>query len=261
MLRTLLWVILFLFGVTGLIVPGLYLWTASKLPDLDSAYEVETLARLAVEGERMSRALGLDPKLRTWVKFEKPDLGKYPKDFVALYLSQMGCPDYFKTAKEEGMPWAKRLARATYGGALDGDAAGACEYMFSERLAGLLNVKGTLEVIVAASKIHAALGKDELVAYDLETAYIARGLIGVRQAVVQTLGKDVKEMTLAELAEAALVVPPNNLYDEIRNCTNASLIKRARDSVLDELAKDNLVTQSQATAAEGQPVLCLKTVP
>lgn len=254
----LLWIVLFLFGLTGVIVPVTYLWTATKIPQLNNEYDLEAMMRLAVETERMSVALGLPPKERGFVTWDKPDLGRYPKDYVALYLSQMGCPNYFKSPREDGMPWAWRLMRSTWGNPLDDGAPGACEFLFASRLCDTLNIKGKLEVAVAVNKLHGFLQKDQLVAYDLSSTYFDRGVMGVDHAIKKTMGKALKDMNLAELAEAALVSPPNYLYTEIKRCTNGSLIKKARDAVLVDLANDELVSEEQANAAQAAPVACLQ---
>lgn len=254
----LLWIVLFLFGLTGVIVPVTYLWTATKIPQLNNEYDLEALMRLAVETERMSIALGLPPKQRGFVTWDKPDLASYPKDYVALYLSQMGCPDYFKSPREDGLPWAWRLMRSTWGNPLDDGAPGACEFLFASRIAETLAIKGRLQTAVAVNKLHGFLQKDQLVAYDLSSTYFERGVMGVDQAIAKTMGKKLMDMNLAELAEAALVSPPHYLYDDIKTCTNASLVKRARDSVLNDLVNDELVSEAQATAAQAAPVACLR---
>lgn len=250
---------LFLFGLTGVLVPVTYLWTASKIPQLNNEYDLESLMRLAVETERMSMALGLPPKERGFVAWEKPDLARYPKDYVALFLSQMGCPNYFKSPREDGAKWSWRLLRSAWSNPLDDGGPGACEFLFASRISATLNIKGRLETAVAVNKLHAFLQKDQLVAYDLSSAYFDRGVMGVEQAIRKTMNKELKDMSLSELAEAALVSPPNHLYDEIRTCTNAALIKRARDEVLNQLAIDELVSEEQATAAQAAPVACLRS--
>lgn len=257
-MRTLLWVVLFLFGLMGVLVPVVYLYTASKLPQMDSEYELEKLMKLTVENERMSVALGLPPKERGFVNWDKPDLGRYPKDLVALYLSQFGCPNYFKLPREGGLPWAWRLIKSTWGGGYAGDPAGACEFLFAQRIATTLSIKGSLDTAVAVNKIHTVLSKDQIIAWDMSSSYISRGVMGVEQAARKTLHKELKDMNLAELAEATLVFPPNYLFDEIRTCNNAALIKRARDEVLETLKGDELISEAQANSAESAPVACLQ---
>lgn len=258
LVRTLLWIVLFLFGLTGVLVPAAYLWTATKIPQLNNEYDLESLMRLAVETERMSIALGLPPKERGFVTWEKPDLARYPKDYVALYLSQMGCPNYFKSPREDGLKWSWRLMRSTWGDALSDGGPGACEFLFASRIARTLNIKGAMETAVAVNKLHGFLQKDQLVAYDLSSTYFDRGVMGVEHAIRITMNKELKDMSLPELAEAALVSPPYHLFDEVKTCVNAALIKRARDEVLAQLAADELVSQEQATAAQAAPVACLR---
>lgn len=255
-MRTVAWIVLFLIGLTGVVVPSVYLYTASQLPRLESEYDLETHLRMSIEGERMSiRAGRYDDENRSH-KFAKPEFAKLPHDLIALYISQMGCPSFFRTPREDGGRWAWRLAASIAGVELEGD--GWCEKYLARRIAGALGIKGTLQTTVAANKLHTFLQKDELVAWDFSSMYFERGIVGVNDAAWELYRKDLNDMTLPELAEFTLALPIHGYYQDLRECKNASLIKQNRDAILTQLGNQGLVPPEKVRDALRAPVACLR---
>ena len=255
-MRALVWIALFLVGLAGVVIPSIYLYTASKLPQLESENDLETHLRHSIEGERLSVQAGQYARDKRPVRFERPDFASYPKDLVALYISELRCPTFFQTSREEGPRWAWRMFIGAMAGAVpQGD--GACERILALRLASALGIHETLERTVAANKLRAFLQKDQLVAYDLETMSFARGVVGVRDVAWSLYRKELKDMSLAELAELTLVLPVHGYYEDMRDCRNASLIKQNRNHILEGLAKSALVPRARAEQAMKAPVACL----
>ncbi len=255
-MRALFWIALCLVGLAGVLFPCIYLYTASKLPQLETEFDLETHFRNSVEGERISLQAARSEKNPRPVKFERPDFSTYPKDLVALYVSEMGCPTFFESPREEGARWGWRLFIGMVTGAMPrGD--GGCERYLALRLAAGLGIKEKLDRTVAANKIHAVLEKDQLVAFDLETTRFARGVVGVRDAAWALYKKDLNDMSLAELAELTLALPVHGYYSQIRECRNASIIRQNRDHILRNLARRALVSKIRAEEAMAVPVACL----
>jgi hypothetical protein len=254
--KTLFWLFLFLLGLTGVLMPISYLWLSSKLPVMESEFDIEKQLKHSVEGERMSLVSGLYVKPDRPITFNRPDFSRLPKDLVAMYITEMGCPTYFQTPREEGLPWAWRLfAGALTGGHLDGD--GGCERVLALRIARKLGVKDPYQLAVAAHKIHSFLQKDQLLAYDLAIQRFERGVVGVEDVALKMFGKELDKLTLSELAELQLILPPYGYYYDLKTCHNASLIKGNRDSIIAEIANWELITPEKAKNAIAQPVSCL----
>jgi hypothetical protein len=254
--KTLLWLVLFLIGVTGVVLPAVYFHAASKLPRLESEYDVELLLRHSIEGERKSLQVGTFEKPRP-IDYKRPDFERLPKDLVALYIAQHNCPTYFQTRREDGPKWAWRLfSYATFGTEPPGD--GSCERLLAMRLAGALGVTGNLEQVVAAHRLHSFLQKDQLLAYDLSALYFEHGVVGVEDAAKKVLGRELNTLQLAELAELSLTLPPHGFYRMAILCRNASLIRQNRDVLLSDLAGYQLVTEERARTAMAQPVACAR---
>jgi hypothetical protein len=254
--KTLLWLVLFLFGLTCVVMPAMYFHAASKLPQLETEYDLETQLRHSIEGERMSLRAGTFDHKRP-VTYKRPDFASLPKDLVALYIAQLGCPTYFQTPREEGSKWAWRLfSYATLDTEPPGD--GACERLLAMRLAGALGIQGTLEQVVAAHRLHTFLQKDQLLAYDLSSIYFERGIVGVEDATLKVMGRELGTLQLAELAELSLILPPHGLYETAILCKNASLIRQNRDVLLADLTVHKLVTVERARTAMAQPVTCVR---
>ncbi|MFB1484040.1 transglycosylase domain-containing protein [Corallococcus sp. RDP092CA] len=258
-MKTVFWLLMFLVGLAGVVIPLTYLYTASKLPRMESEFDVESQLRHRIEGDRMSILAGrMDQggRERTPVTFARPDFSRLPKDLVALYIRQMDCPTYFQTPREDGRAWAWRLfAGVTLGTSPRGD--GSCERWLAMRIAREMGIEGDLQLSVAAHRLHAFFQKDQLVAYDLATIRFERGVIGVEDAARKLFGRELGDLQLSELAELQLALPPYGFYGDIKACKNASLIRQNRDLLLQDLAGYALVSEERARNAIAQPVACL----
>lgn len=243
-------------GVAGVVLPSIYLYLASGLPQVESEYALETHLRLSVEGERTSIRAGRYQEHARSARFEKPDFAKLPHDFIALYISQMGCSTFFRTPREEGGKWALRMLGGLVGSHPPGD--GGCERWLAMRLATAIGVRGNVERSIAANKLHGFLQKDQLVAYDLATIHFDRGVVGVEDAAWEIYRKRVDQMDLAELAEFTLALPVHGFYRELKDCKNPVMIKHNRDVILNRLAADALVSQAKVKEAVTAPIACAK---
>ncbi len=256
-MRSLLWIILFLTGLVGVAIPVAYFYTASKLPPMDSEFDVEKQLKHSIEGERMSYLAGLTEKPKVKPTFTRPDFAKLPKDLVALYITQMGCPTYFQTPREDGSPWAWRLlSNVALGAQPPGD--GGCELILAQRIAATLGVSSPMQLTVGAHKLHGFLQKDQLIAYDLAILWFERGVVGVEEASRRLFGRELDTLQLSELAELQLALPPYFFYEDVKSCKNASMIRQNRDQLLQGLANWKLITQERARHAMDQPVACLQ---
>jgi len=252
--KQVIWIVLFLAGVLGVLVPLMVLYTAAQLPQLDSEFDLNHHLKAAIESERMGvKRMQYDGR-DVAVTFERPDFARLPKDLVALYISQRGCPSYFQTEREEGMTWGWRMLMGSVGREMGGD--GWCERLFATRLAERIGAQGGLEQTVGGHKIHAVLSKDQLVAYDLFSIRFEHGVVGVDGLALKFFRKPLEDLQLSELAELMLALPPVNGYDQLKDCQNPSMIQKARDRVLQDLARDALVAPDRAKNAQGQPVSC-----
>ncbi|MDP2271553.1 MAG: transglycosylase domain-containing protein [Archangium sp.] len=251
-----LWLSLMTLITVGVLVPATWLYTASNLQNqLESENDVEIHLRQSIESERQSLMIGRPASARESVKWEKPDFSRLPKHLIAFYITATGCPDYFRSPREEGWPWMKRLAASLQNRILDGD--GACELIFARNLSRRLNMKTDLQVAVAADRVHRFLAKDQLVAFDLHSMWFDHGVIGVETASLVVMQKPLTQLNLAELAELQLAIPPWGFWEDIKNCRNAAKLKEARDSLLSELATIGHISDEMARTASSQPVRCL----
>lgn len=240
----------------GVIIPGAWLYVASTLPNaIESELDVETHMRQSIESERQSVQIARPARERESVKWDKPDFTRLPKHLVAFYITATGCPAYFQSPREDGWPWTRRVLWSTLGRQLPGN--GGCELIFAETLAMELGAKSTLEVAVAADRVHKFLKKDQLVAYRLHSMRFERGVIGVEKAAQVITGKNLNELTLAELAELQLAIPPWDFWEDIKLCRNAGQIKQVRDGILAELAAVGHISEEMARTAIAQPVRCM----
>ena len=158
-MRLALWIGLFALGLAGVAVPMLYQQLAAELPILETEEDFQAL-RVAAASTG-----GSNPQGDT--RPDGLDFARLPRDLVAAYVSQTGCPGYFQSPREDGLPWLSRMLAGLWGIELDGD--GKCERLFALRIAGSLRLGRGPSQWVAAIKIHRLLQKDELIANDLST--------------------------------------------------------------------------------------------
>lgn len=256
-LRAFLWISVVLAAIMVVITPLIYLYTSAKLPQLESEFDLERLLRQSIESERRSSLMGQFDKQKQNIDFKRPDFARLPKNLVAAYITERGCPTYFQSPREDGWPWSKRLFLGLVNVEPVGD--GWCEQLFAGNLAYRIGARGSLETTVATHKIHRFLKKDALVAYDLHSLPLAVGVIGVEDGAKELFRKPLSELNLAEIAEYALALPPNGYWEQMRHCQGPTLIRQARDQVVQRLQMVSLIPESEARTAQNQPVACLRT--
>ena len=255
-LRAFLWIGVVIAAIVVVLTPILYLYTSTKLPQLDSEFDLERILRQSIESERRSALMGQYEKARQPIDFKRPDFARLPKNLVAAYITERGCPTYFQSPREDGFPWTKRQLLGLVNVEPRGD--GWCEQVFGGNLSARIGAKGSLEMTVATHKIHRFLKKDTLIAYDLHSVRLAPGIIGVEDGARELFKKPLAELNLAEIAEYALALPPNGYWEQMRTCQNPTLIRQARDQVIQRLQMVSLIPESEARAAQTRPVACLK---
>jgi hypothetical protein len=241
----------------AVLIPCVYLYIGAQLPTLDSEFDLERLLRQSIESERKSVQLGMYEKSKESITFERPDFAKLPKNLVAFYLTERGCPTFFQTPREEGFAWSKRVLLGVINIEPE-DSDGWCERVFAINLARRIGAKGRLEESVAIYKIHRFLKKDGLIAYDLHSVRAMSGVIGVEAAARELFKKPLTDLSLSELAEFTLAMPPHGYWTQLRACQNPILIKQNRDSILENLRRVALVPDDLARSAQKQPVFCTR---
>jgi len=246
--------------LVGVLIPAVYFRAVYRLPVLENTYDLDNLLKPSIEGERASYAAGVADRVDpSRLAYRRPDFGELPKELVALYTTELGCPTFFQTPREEGVKWAWRLVSAMlFGRQPEGD--GWCERTLAYRIADALYVKEPLERAAAAHKLHRFLQKDQLVAYDMSLVRVGRrGLVGVDD-VSRALfnNRPPNELNLSELGELALALPPHGYFEELEACSTASLLRQARDVLIGRLARVSLIPTERMRAAQAVPVTCQK---
>lgn len=241
--------------IAVLLIPVVYFVVGTRLPDLESEFDLERALKTAIESERMSAQVGLSERTKA-IEWPRPDFGKLPKNLVAFYITERGCPTFFQSPREDGLKWAKRLFGTLVNVEPEGD--GYCELVFSWNLAGRAGAKTDLQRTVASHKLHRYLRKDSMVAYDLNSLYLDKGVVGVEDGSRALFNKALSDLNLAELAEFALALPPHGYWGQIRNCQNSTLIRQNRDALLQRLQLVGLIPEDAARTAMSQQVACLR---
>jgi len=240
-----------------IIVPVWWAMAVSSLPTLDSEFDLERFLRDRIEGERANwSAAGRRDKGA--ITFRSPELSRYPKDMVGLYISNSGCPTFFQTPHEKSLPWLWRLVRYQLFKSEGPQGNEDCEFQFARHLVWSIRIRGGLRETIAISRIRNLLPKGKLVAYDLATTEFDQGVIGLESAAETLYQRKLETLKLDELAELSLALPPSNAYDQLKLCANASELRQARDAALVEMSNQSLIPVDRAKQAQAQPLACMK---
>lgn len=250
-MRSAIWILLFILGLAGVLIPTCCFYVASQLPQLESEFDLQRLLRRSSERHRAGYS-----DLGTTLEPQAPDFARLPRDLIALYISQLGCPTFFKSRREDGPRWVWRLASATIGSKHFGD--GSCELHLALRLAAAAGIRGALHQAVAAHKIHSFLQKDQLVAHDLLFTPFERGVVGIEAAAKLLYNKNLDALELTEMAELMLALPPSDLYAELKACRNPARIRQTRDQMLILAERYSLLAVNSARAAQVEPAFCTR---
>ena len=256
-LKSLVWLSLLLVASVGVLLPTAWFYTVSKLPNsVESAADIELALRVSIEGERQATQSPLHASVRKQIKWERPELSQYPQRVINAFIGATGCPTYFKTKKEEGNPYFKReLDKLVNGRDSRGD--GACELILSRMLARKLGAATSLQIAVAADRIHSFLSKEELVTFNLASIRFDDGVIGVAEGSRVLMQRELSALTDAEAAELQLAIPPLDYWDELWECKNAGVVREARDTFIARLAQQGLLAEADARTATAAPVRCM----
>jgi hypothetical protein len=240
------------------IVPVWWAIAVSSLPPLESEFDLERFLRDRIEGERAANYPGGARPDKAAIAFHAPELMRYPKDMVGLYISGYGCPSYFQSPHEKPGPWFWRLVRyqvfKTEGPAGNED----CEFQFARHLVWAIRIRGGLRETIAIHRIRNLLPKGRLVAYDLATTEFDAGVVGLESASETLYQRKLESLKLDELAELSLALPPSSAYGQIKLCANASALRHARDAALIEMSNQSLIPVDRAKQAQAQPLACMK---
>lgn len=250
-----LWVLLVFGFIVAVTAPLVYFYIKLQLPEMASELELYQLLKRSIEGERRAQALSMVTLEKKDISFERPDISRYPKHLVSLTLNERGCPRYFQTPREEGFSWAKRMV-AFFMNNETGGNDGWCEKTFGWNLAERVGADTHSKQVVATHLIHAILTKDSLLAYDLASTPFDTGVIGAEDAAQVLLGKKLEQLSLAEMAEMALAMPPHGYWSQVKNCQNTVLLRQNRDVLIQRLRQAGLIPEDLAVNAQTQPLAC-----
>lgn len=250
-------VVLMVLAVSGVVVGSIwYLLAASGLPLLESEFDLRRFFTSRIEGERRERFPMLNLPNKSEIVFREPDLANYPSEAVGLFVAGMGCPTFLQTPREEDRAWRMRLLRLLWQDQDGPPSDDVCDVQLSRLITKSLHIGGGLSEILAIHRIRTMLPKGKLVAYVMATQEYSSGVIGLEWAAQALYHRPIQKMTLDELAQLTLALPPTNAYDDLLQCSELSTIRVARDAILARAANEALVSMEKAKTAAQQSVLC-----
>ncbi len=114
------------------------------------------------------------------------------------------------------------------------------------------SIKRKVIEMLLALKVERYLTKDQILGLYLNQIYLGNGVYGIVQAARSYFGKDVRDLTLGEIALLASLPKSPGFYDPRRHLERA-LIRRKY--VLTRMMEDGYITKQEAAAAASEPVV------
>jgi len=236
----------------ALALPAAYFVLQRDLPPLFTRDEIVHTLKIYVEGQRQQAFAGVNVGMvEPFTALGPKDLGQPLLDGA---LAVQGCPDYFTSEKEAGAAWLMRVVQFGSGLGFGGAGPGNCELQFADRLAGALGLPGDAKRALAVHEIHEGLSKRELLDLELSSRYFAPGILGVRSASKRLMGKEPGALSIAEAAELLLA---EREYARVLDCRNPTLLRIARNNVIEQMAAFALIKRAAAEKAKSERLHCL----
>ena len=155
----------------------------------------------------------------------------------------------------------RALVNNLAGGQLEGASTITQQFVRNTILADEMNdisLKRKVREAYISLKLEEQYEKDEILLMYLNTINYGAGAYGIQAAAQRYFSKNANELTLNEAA-TLIGIPQSPTYnDPTRNMENA--VKR-RNTVLDRMVSNNVVTQEEADAVKAEPITLNEKVP
>lgn len=238
---------LFALGLAGF---GVFTAAAGRVPPLTNRDEIRRSVTQFIELQRSASAAA-NP-----TPFQLSSREALPRGITAAALARIGCPDFDVYPKESGLPWTLRVVGMAAGQGFGTLGPGRCEAQLADRIASAIGVGDGLDRAIATDRIHAALDKDDLLAWELSIHWFSDGIFGVEAAGRRLFGgRPLLELTLAEQAELLVA---ESQWSQVTGCKVPERVEVARDDLLARLAALRLVEPQEVERAKREQVLCRK---
>lgn len=244
-LRRLLWAIVVLAAVLGLVGGVVYVKLASGLPPLQTSSQIVAQIARSVDGvrERTSQESGLAPL----------PFAVVPRELLAAtvglaFLAMNGCPDYLRSMPVGSLEFWLAVAMP------DGAGSGGCVAVFASDVAARLRPSSREQQLVAADRLRAVLGRDDLFALWLSALpFEPNGPQGIEEAARSLFNKDPRILSWEEAGE---LVVASQLYDQVALCKNPPYLRHLRDGFLHHVGKLIPASVAALDAAAATPMDC-----
>ncbi|MDO5033836.1 MAG: transglycosylase domain-containing protein [Actinomycetaceae bacterium] len=150
----------------------------------------------------------------------------------------------------------KGIARAMInnirGGPLQGASTLSQQYVERYYLDTTTSIPGKVKEALLALKINRQQSKDEILENYMNTIYFGRGAYGIEEASQKYFGHAAKDLTLAESALLAGIIPAPSAWDP---AIDPDMAESRFERVLLHMVEDGWITQADADAAEFPEVI------
>ena len=241
---------LFVFGIVCAVIGywALIFYYQHQLPQIVSVEDYRKMARelTRIVSDDGAVLAELGEERRSLV--DPSDIPKHVKDAVLAAedadFYQHGGLDYFGMAR--AMYRNIRNVRIKEGASTITQQVAKTLFLSSER-----TVSRKLKEVVLAHELESKLSKDEILYLYLNQIYWGHGRYGIKEAARHYFGKSLKELTIADAALLAGLLPAPERFSPFNSEQKA---RERRAFVLDQMAQHGFLARELTDAAKREPM-------
>ena len=206
------------------------------------------------------------PSLAIEIYDKNNDLIKEDNSFNKKYVQLETLPNYVKDAfisiedknfySHKGIN-LKRIAKAMYSNLKslsykEGASTISQQLIKNTHLSGEKTINRKLKEISLTRKLEKNFSKDEILEFYLNIIYFGNNTYGIEEASNYYFSKESKDLSLSETSLLAGLIKSPSKYSPINHKAKA---KQRRNLVIDEMAKDNKLSLSEAIKLKNEDIV------
>ena len=230
-------------GVAGPLTRAYRFWQEAdaNLPIISDALTFERTGTITIKDDNGSTLQKIGPATQEYLQYDD-----MPDTLVQGFIASEDRRFY----EHSGIDY-KGIARAMYSNVRNRDLVEGASTI-TQQLARIVfldqdrSFQRKFREALLANKLEEELGKEKILERYLNLVYLGAGAYGVADAAWIYFGKQVEELTVAEIALIAGMAPAPSLYSPL---VNEEAAREQRDKVISRMLENGVISESQASTA------------
>ncbi|MEL6936431.1 MAG: penicillin-binding protein 1A, partial [Cyanobacteria bacterium J06607_17] len=213
----------------------------ANLPEISDALTFERTGTITIKDDNGSTLQKIGPATQEYLEYDD-----MPDTLVQGFIASEDRRFY----EHSGIDY-KGIARAMYSNLRNRELVEGASTI-TQQLARIVfldqdrSFQRKFREALLANKLEEELGKEKILERYLNLVYLGAGAYGVADAAWIYFGKQVEELTVAEIALIAGMAPAPSLYSPL---VNEEAAREQRDKVISRMLENGVISESQASTA------------